>query len=421
MPEGLAAARPAAGPARTDCDATPRGQDGRRRGAPILHEEAAMQKVIGVLVAIAMHAALAAPSSAQTVFRAQLTGEQAGTPSPATATGVVWFDPAAKTFSYTVTVSGLSGPVLAAHVHKGPADGAGGPWLDLTGGPDVWEGSSPVLTAEEVQQLQGSGMYFVFHTGLYVTGEIRGQITPSWTQFDALLDGSKVVPPSGSAATGSATFTLNPDNSLSYSLGSSGLSGAVNSARVYKGLPGQSGTLLFSLPGGPTTWNGTTAPLTGMQFAWLSSGLLYVQVQNMPFPGGEMRGQIVPAFTPYGSGSPGPAGVPVLSASGLPTPGGAPTLSITGGTSGGSGLLLLGFVADEVPMAGGTCTLLIAPPVPILVPLGLGSAGSLSFPAVLPPDTPAPVWLQLQFFEINAAAPNGKYFATNGLGLHVND
>ena len=373
------------------------------------------------LVPLVTLAALATTATSQTVFHARLTGDQTGTPSTATATGVVYFDQGTQTLNYTVEVGGLSGPVTAAHIHKGPADGFGDPWLDLTGGPDLWAGTSPVLTPTEVQELQTSNMYFVFHTALYVTGEIRGQITPSLTQFDALLDGAQVVPASGSVATASATFTLNPDFSLSYSLTVSGLEGTGPVVRVYKGLPGQTGPLVLTLPGGPTTWAGTTAPLTGKPFAYLSSGLLHVQVHSLLYPDGEVRGQIVPSFTPYGSGCPGPSGLMELAGSGIPVPGGVPTISITGGTAGGSGLMLMDFAAMELPVGGGSCTLYVGPTVPIVVPLGLLASGSLVLPALLPPTTPAPLWVQLQFFELNPAAPNGKFFATNGLGMHVND
>jgi hypothetical protein len=359
---------------------------------------------------------------AQTVFHAKLTGSQQFTPSTATGTGLVFFDPASQTFSYEVSVSGLSGPTLAAHVHKGPADGSGGPWLDLTGGPDVWTGTSAVLTATEVSELQNSGMYFVFHTALYITGEIRGQITPSLTAFDAILVGSKVVPPSASGATGTASFTLNPDMSLTYSVSASTLEGSPLSARISKGLPGATGPPLFILTaGGPGVWSGTTPPLTGLQFAYLSSGLLYVQIHSSLYTSGEVRGQLVPSFTPYGPGSPGPSGVPVLAGSGVPVPGGMPTLSITGGTPSKSGLLVVGFTATQLLVGGGTCTLLVGPALPIIITLPLGPTGNLVLPTPLPASTPAPLWLQFQFFVLDPAAPNGHYYSTNGLGMHVND
>jgi hypothetical protein len=358
---------------------------------------------------------------AQVVFHAKCTGEQQGTPSTATATGIVVLDPATQTFSYTITVTGLSGPVLAAHVHKGPVDGMGGPWLDLTGGPTVWSGSSAVLTPTEVTELQTSNMYFVFHTALYVTGEIRGQITPSLSAFDAVLAGGKVVPPTASPGSASATFTLNPDQSLTYSITASGLQGTALSARIFKGLPGVSGTTEFILTGGPTTWSGTTVPLDGKQVAYLSSGLYYAQISTTFAPAGEVRGQIVPSFTPYGSGCPGPGGVPVLSGSGLPVPGGLPLLSITGCTPSSSGLLLVAFTAPS-PLAGGSgCKLLVGPALPIIVTLPLGPAGELLLPAALPPDTPAPLWLQLQFFDLDTNAPNGHWYATNAMGMQVND
>lgn len=109
----------------------------------------------------------------------------------------------------------------------------------------------------------------------------------------ALLAGSHEVPPNGSLAVGSASFTLNLDNSLSYVVATAnGLSGTA--AHIHSGLPGVNGPVLFPLAGGPTTWSGTTPPLNAGQLASLASGALYVNVHSAALPSGEIRDQLRP-------------------------------------------------------------------------------------------------------------------------------
>lgn len=60
------------------------------------------------------------------------------------------------------------------------------------------------------------------------------------------------------------------------------------------------GGILITLAGGPTTWAGTTAPLTAEQLAQLKGGVLYINVHTAANIGGEIRGQI--GFEPTASG-----------------------------------------------------------------------------------------------------------------------
>jgi len=124
-----------------------------------------------------------------------------------------------------------------------------------------------------------------------VVDTLRGETCDDGgTSYVATLSGASETPPVVTAATGSATVTLNPDDSLTYSVTSTGLSATV--AHIHVGAVGVAGPILFPLAGGPTAWAGTTSALTAEQKAQLESGLLYVNVHTVANIAGEIRGQI---------------------------------------------------------------------------------------------------------------------------------
>lgn len=94
--------------------------------------------------------------------------------SPATGSADVTVDTDAKTVSWTVTVSDLSGDATAAHIH-GPADTDenAGPVINMSDA--IMEGSAEITDAQ-IEELK-SGMYYVnIHTEKNPKGEIRGQL-----------------------------------------------------------------------------------------------------------------------------------------------------------------------------------------------------------------------------------------------------
>jgi hypothetical protein len=51
------------------------------------------------------------------------------------------------------------------------------------------------------------------------------------------------------------------------------------------------------------TINDTWSGLTATQVGWLNTQQLYVNIHSQQFPGGEIRGQILPEATPTGVAS----------------------------------------------------------------------------------------------------------------------
>jgi hypothetical protein len=134
------------------------------------------------LLGIALWAAptLAAPQS----FKVALTGAQQS-PAVDTAgkgTANLTYDPATRVVNWSISYSGLSGPVTMAHFH-GPAEAGknGGVqvWLSNKGSP----ADSPIkgmatLTPEQATQFTAGEWYINLHTQAHPGGEIRGQVMP---------------------------------------------------------------------------------------------------------------------------------------------------------------------------------------------------------------------------------------------------
>jgi hypothetical protein len=114
-----------------------------------------------------------------------LSGTQAVPPvqTPATGTGDLALVNATGEITASVTFSGLTSGVVAAHIHMGVA-GANGPVIvGFTGPTGVTSGtwSAPpgaVLNPDQLAALQNGGLYFQVHTTTHPGGELRGQIIP---------------------------------------------------------------------------------------------------------------------------------------------------------------------------------------------------------------------------------------------------
>ena len=107
----------------------------------------------------------------------QLTGAQEVPPVATGGTGTAdtTFDKSTNVLTWTVTYSGLSGPVTAGHLHGPAMPGANaGVVVPFTG--DL---SSPIrgkatLTAAQAADLTAGRWYVNLHTAKHPVGEIRG-------------------------------------------------------------------------------------------------------------------------------------------------------------------------------------------------------------------------------------------------------
>jgi hypothetical protein len=137
-----------------------------------------MRLTTPVVLAAALLAAGAV--QAKTIrFTAALSGPQEVPPNTSKGSGLVdaTLDDATKTFTYTATYFGLSGPATGAHFH-GPATAVANapPVITAASLKSPIKGSAK-LTDAQIADLTAGKWYFNVHTAAHPGGEIRGQLS----------------------------------------------------------------------------------------------------------------------------------------------------------------------------------------------------------------------------------------------------
>jgi hypothetical protein len=120
---------------------------------------------------------------------------------------------------------------------------------------------------------------------------------PSWMPgsgaMKVSLSGANEVPPASTSATGSGSFRVAEDGTISGSVTTEGMQGTM--AHIHQAASGQNGPVIV-----PLTKNGDTysvpegKKLTSAQMEALKAGNLYVNVHSDKYKGGEIRAQLQP-------------------------------------------------------------------------------------------------------------------------------
>ena len=252
----------------------------------------------GLLVAVA-GLSLGGDALAQKLFfKASIDGAQETPPnaSPAKGTGSFVVDLDANTLSFDISFAMLSAAESGAHIHVGAAGIAGPIVFALPAGtPKMGVWNYP--QANEADIVAGN-MYVNIHSGNFPGGEIRGQILRSNapTSLAAKIDPIQEVPPPPSNGSGSAAFAVDTlANALSFDITFTNLTSGEVSAHIHQGAPGVNGPIKFNLPLGfnkKGTWFYPQADEGA-----ILTGQMYVNIHSANFPGGEIRGQMLPVAT----------------------------------------------------------------------------------------------------------------------------
>jgi hypothetical protein len=202
-------------------------------------------------------------------------------------------DTAANTMTYRIVYTGLTTAETAAHIHGYAAPGVNGGVVHPLPAGTVKTGVWNYPAADEAAILGGM-TYVNVHSMMFGGGEIRGQIVP----FNAVLDGTQEVPPVATPARGFGVFMIDTAaNQLNYYIGFTGLSSAETAAHFHGlAMQGANAGVKQALPAGNPkvgTWNYLEADEQG-----ILTGQCYVNIHSMNFPGGEIRGQVVPIVEP---------------------------------------------------------------------------------------------------------------------------
>lgn len=107
------------------------------------------------------------------------------------------------------------------------------------------------------------------------------------------LSGAEEVPPASTPASGSGSFTVAADGSVSGSVRTSGVAGTM--AHIHRGAKGQNGPVIIPLQKNGDSYSAPAgAKLTEAQMKDFRAGNLYVNVHSDRYKGGEVRGQLNP-------------------------------------------------------------------------------------------------------------------------------
>lgn len=132
-------------------------------------------------LAICLAASGTAPSIAETLdIKADLNGASETPPNDAKGTGTLTgtYNSDDKKLTWSVTYSGLTGPVTAAHFHgPAPVGKAAPPEVPVAGPFENPMKGSATLTETQAKDLTSGNMYFNLHTAAHKPGEVRGQVS----------------------------------------------------------------------------------------------------------------------------------------------------------------------------------------------------------------------------------------------------
>jgi hypothetical protein len=275
------------------------------------------------LIALAFVLALPAGTAlAQTLGAVLSVGQEVPPCSTGSGFGhaTVTFDSTRSNINVTITVANLGSPITAAHIHSGVAGTAGNVELAFTPAASFTNGtltSTFPITADLANRIlqNPAGFYVNVHTAACSLGAARGQLSlvsnGGVVTYAAELRAQNEVPPVSSSAFGSALVTFDFNNStITWEVTTSGIVSPTLS-HIHRGAAGVSGPVIINfattaadIPGGRTkgsatiasrqTAQFTAADLTALQTAATANGY-YVNVHSQLAPGGEIRGQLVPA------------------------------------------------------------------------------------------------------------------------------
>jgi CHRD domain/Bacterial Ig domain len=221
--------------------------------------------------------------------------------SAGTGTGTLTVNLATGALTGSVTATGFT--TTNAHIHDGFA-GTNGPVLigfnadTITAG--RWNAPTGAsLTPAAVDRLLAGALYFNVHSAAFPGGEVRAQLLPAGTSLYFVdLAGLQEVPAVATTASGRAAVTLNTvTRSAQIFVNTTGVDDAT-AAHLHRGAAGSNGAVAVALARDAavsTRWFVQDATLAQADFDALQAAGTYLNVHTPANPGGEIRGQVVPA------------------------------------------------------------------------------------------------------------------------------
>lgn len=138
-------------------------------------------------------------------------------------------------------------------------------------------------------------LFVVSAVSMFTVSGCKKEKKKNEVKFNSIvIDGTKEVPANASTATGTLNATYDKDSKkISYTITFSGLNPIA--MHFHQGDPGVSGGVQEDIAGPYTSpLVGTTDTLSVAKEVQLLAGKWYVNLHSSAYPGGEIRGQLVP-------------------------------------------------------------------------------------------------------------------------------
>ena len=263
-----------------------------------MHRTSLLKVAVGALVLAGVVVPAQRAAAAPVVLGAVALASEEPTPSADTgATGIVDLsvDGATGNICVQSTLSGLSGPLTAAHIHSGGAGTAGPVFVGLPVSGTSVSGCVAATPAQATAILAApTAFYFNAHTAASPAGALRGQLTTS--MFNATLSGANEVPPADAKGTGTAVVALDSGAQRACVVSTiSGVDLPGSGSHIHSGVAGVAGPIVvpFSAPTTPTFGSCGPADNALISSIVASPAAFYFNVHNRAFPAGVIRGQLV--------------------------------------------------------------------------------------------------------------------------------
>jgi Cu/Zn superoxide dismutase len=199
--------------------------------------------------------------------------------------------------AWEMTFTGLTGPAVAAHIHKAARGVAGGVMVPLCSPCQSPASGEANVDIAGLEALQTGGAYANIHTPTNGAGEIRGQIGVRATVTTTLTSRQEVPKPTGNVRRAKGTFTASvtktgTTGTLAWRLTFRELSGRALAAHIHIGQRGKAGPVAVTLCGPCRSGVRKSVALSVEVLAALEAGRAYVNVHTPRNQAGEIRGQI---------------------------------------------------------------------------------------------------------------------------------
>jgi len=205
--------------------------------------------------------------------------------------------------SGSITASGLTGAITAAHIHHAIAGSTGGIVVTLSqdsSNADQFNiPSGTTLSTSEQSALLNSEYYINVHTAANASGEVRGQIVATNQEVIRVeLNGDNQIPTAVTTSnSGVAYITVNKSTrEIRGNITNTGLDNAT-AIHIHDAFAGTNGSVVTGLTINTdvSVWDiDVNTILDSSQLSTLLAGGMYFNVHSSAFPNGEIRGQIIP-------------------------------------------------------------------------------------------------------------------------------